>query len=186
MKKLITYTMTALLATIAISFAAPDDKDAIISKEKAAWQAFKDKKRMSSRSFFLRTLLPYTPTDTQSAAGIGWDVKAEMKSFDLSDFNVVFPNKKMPSLRIRLKSKRPRRQGCLPEPIMLARSGTPLTANGWHLSHRHENGSHRTCPPDKVSSASVAVGTRVLNALAAHIRLARTTTVVDFAARVLF
>ena len=44
MKKLITYTVMALLATIAISFAAPNDKEAIISKEKAAWQAFKDKK----------------------------------------------------------------------------------------------------------------------------------------------
>jgi hypothetical protein len=44
MKKLITYITTALLATIAVSFAAPNDKEAIISKEKAAWQAFKDKK----------------------------------------------------------------------------------------------------------------------------------------------
>ena len=45
MKKLITYIMAVLLATIAISFAAADnDKEAIISKEKAAWQAFKDKK----------------------------------------------------------------------------------------------------------------------------------------------
>jgi hypothetical protein len=36
--------LLALLATIAISFAAPDNKEAIISKEKAAWQAYKDKK----------------------------------------------------------------------------------------------------------------------------------------------
>ena len=63
MKKLITYIITALLATIAISFAAPDDKEAIISKEKAAWQAFKDKKRMSSRSFFLRTSSAFMPTE---------------------------------------------------------------------------------------------------------------------------
>ena len=42
MKKLISYTMIALLATVAVSIAAPD-KDEIMAKEKAAWQAFKDK-----------------------------------------------------------------------------------------------------------------------------------------------
>ena len=35
--------MTALLATAALSMAAPD-KDALMASEKAAWQAFKDKK----------------------------------------------------------------------------------------------------------------------------------------------
>src|SRR5229473_3539651 len=43
MKKYITYAMTALFATIAVSIAAPD-KDAMMAKETAAWQAFKDKK----------------------------------------------------------------------------------------------------------------------------------------------
>ena len=42
MKKLMIYTMTALFATIAVSIAAPD-KDAMMAKENAAWQAFKDK-----------------------------------------------------------------------------------------------------------------------------------------------
>ncbi|PYJ74440.1 MAG: hypothetical protein DME72_02910, partial [Verrucomicrobia bacterium] len=42
MKKLMIYTMTALFATIAVSIAA-QDKDAMMAKEKAAWQAFKDK-----------------------------------------------------------------------------------------------------------------------------------------------
>jgi hypothetical protein len=42
MKKLITYTVTALFATIACSMASPD-KDVIEAKEKAAWQSFKDK-----------------------------------------------------------------------------------------------------------------------------------------------
>ena len=35
--------MAALFAMIAVSIAAPD-KDAIMAKEKAAWQTFKDKK----------------------------------------------------------------------------------------------------------------------------------------------
>src|SRR5947207_15371243 len=43
MKKYMTYAITALFATIAVSIAAPD-QDAMMTKEKAAWQAFKDKK----------------------------------------------------------------------------------------------------------------------------------------------
>ena len=43
MKKYMTYAVTAFFATITISLAAPD-KAAIEAKEKAAWQAFKDKK----------------------------------------------------------------------------------------------------------------------------------------------
>ena len=43
MKKQIIYLMTALFATIALSNAAPPDKAAMEGKEKAAWQAFKDK-----------------------------------------------------------------------------------------------------------------------------------------------
>ena len=43
MKKHISYAMTALLATIAVSNAATPDKAAMEAKEKAAWQAFKDK-----------------------------------------------------------------------------------------------------------------------------------------------
>jgi len=35
--------MTILFATVAISIAGPD-KDTVLAKEKAAWQAFKDKK----------------------------------------------------------------------------------------------------------------------------------------------
>ena len=43
MKKYISYTMIALLATAAISSAATNE-DMMQEKEKAAWQAFKDKK----------------------------------------------------------------------------------------------------------------------------------------------
>ena len=43
MKKQITYAVTAFFATMAISLAAPD-KDTLMANEKAAWQAFKDKK----------------------------------------------------------------------------------------------------------------------------------------------
>src|SRR5437870_5499515 len=43
MKKQITYLIIALLATIAGSSGATPDKAAMEGKEKAAWQAFKDK-----------------------------------------------------------------------------------------------------------------------------------------------
>src|ERR1700704_1882929 len=43
MKKYITYATAAFFAMIAVSIAAPD-KAAIEAKEKAAWQAYKDKK----------------------------------------------------------------------------------------------------------------------------------------------
>jgi len=42
MKKLISCTMIALFATVAISIAAPSNDD-MLAKETAAWQAFKDK-----------------------------------------------------------------------------------------------------------------------------------------------
>ncbi|HXX41495.1 MAG TPA: hypothetical protein VEI58_04435, partial [Chthoniobacterales bacterium] len=43
MKNYLTLAVTMLFATAAVSFAAPT-KDAMMEKEKGAWQAFKDKK----------------------------------------------------------------------------------------------------------------------------------------------
>jgi hypothetical protein len=96
MKKLITCTMTALLATLAISFAAPEnDKDAIISKEKAAWQAFKDKKADDFKKLLSADLVTVYADGMHSLQQeLDGMSKTDMKSFDLSDFNVVFPNKK--------------------------------------------------------------------------------------------
>jgi hypothetical protein len=96
MKKLMTYTVTALLATVAVSFGAPEkDKEAIISKEKAAWQAFKDKKADEFKKLLSADLVTVYAdgmhTLQQEVDAIS---KTDMKSFDLSDFNVVFPNKK--------------------------------------------------------------------------------------------
>jgi hypothetical protein len=96
MKKLITYIITALLATIVISFAAPDnDKEAIISKEKAAWQAFKDKKADEFKKLLSTDLVSvYAGGMHNLQQEVDAMSKTDMKSFDLSDFNVVFPNKK--------------------------------------------------------------------------------------------
>jgi hypothetical protein len=96
MKKLISYTLTALLATIAISVAAPDNnKDAIISKEKAAWQAFKDKKADEFKKLLSTDLVTvYADGMHNLQQEVDAMSKTDMKSFDLSDFNVVFPNPK--------------------------------------------------------------------------------------------
>jgi hypothetical protein len=96
MKKLITYTVTALLAAIAISFAAAaNDKEAIISKEKAAWQAFKDKKADEFKKLLSTDLVSvYADGMHNLQQEVDSMSKTDMKSFDLSDFNVVFPNPK--------------------------------------------------------------------------------------------
>jgi hypothetical protein len=91
MKKLITYTVTALLATIAISFAAPDDKEAIISKEKAAWQAFKDKKANEFKKLVSADLVTvYSDGMHSMQEELDIMAKTDLKSFDLTGFNVTF------------------------------------------------------------------------------------------------
>jgi hypothetical protein len=94
MKKLISYTLTALLATIAISFAAPENnKEAIIAKEKAAWQAFKDKKSDDFKKLLSADLVAvYSNGILTLQKELEAMAKTEMQSFDLSDFNVVFPD----------------------------------------------------------------------------------------------
>jgi hypothetical protein len=96
MKKLITYTVTGFLATMAISFAAPEnDKETIISREKAAWQAFKDKKADDFKKLLSTDLVSvYADGIHNLQQEVDSISKTDMKSFDLSDFNVVFPNKK--------------------------------------------------------------------------------------------
>lgn len=95
MKKRITYITTTLLATIAVSFAAPNDKEAIISREKAAWQAFKDKKADEFKKLLSTDLVTVYAEGMHSLQQeVDSMSKTDMKSFDLSDFNVVFPNPK--------------------------------------------------------------------------------------------
>ena len=91
MKKLISYTLTALLATIAISFAAPDnDKEGIISKEKAAWQAFKDKKADDFKKVVSADLVAvYAEGMMDMSKELSDMAKWDMKSFTFSDFKVT-------------------------------------------------------------------------------------------------
>jgi hypothetical protein len=93
MKKYITYTILAFFAAIAVSSAAPD-KEAIIAKEKTAWQAFKDKnaadfKKVVDKDF--RGVYAEGISDTEKELS---DMKKwDMKSFTISDYTAFSDEK---------------------------------------------------------------------------------------------
>ena len=85
--------MTALLATIAVSIAAPD-KAAIEAKEKAAWQAFKDKKaddfkKVVDKDFMGVYAEGVSDMDKEMSDMKKWD----MKSFAISDYKAFSDEK---------------------------------------------------------------------------------------------
>ena len=87
MKKYITIAVTTLFATIAVSLAATPDKDAIMAKEKEAWQAFKDKnadafKKLVDKDF--RGVYAEGVVDLK--AELDELQKTDMKSFAISDY----------------------------------------------------------------------------------------------------
>src|SRR5438309_10074498 len=87
MKKYITYAMTALFATIAVSIAAPD-KAAIEAKEKAAWQAFKDKKADDFKKVVDKDIRAvYAEGMSNMQKELDDMKKWDMKSFTISDFD---------------------------------------------------------------------------------------------------
>jgi hypothetical protein len=93
-KNHIIYLVTALLATIAISSAAVPDKTAMEEKEKAAWQAFKDKndaefKKLVDKDF--RGVYDGGISNLQKDLDDmkNWD----MKSFEISDYDMFSDEK---------------------------------------------------------------------------------------------
>src|SRR5436853_4674071 len=93
MKKYFAYAAIALIASLGISFAAPD-KAAIETKEKAAWQAFKDKKaddfkKVVDKDF--RGVYAEGISDMQKEVA---DMqKWDMKSFAISNFSAFSDEK---------------------------------------------------------------------------------------------
>ena len=86
MKKLMSYTMIALLATVAASIAAPD-KDAMMEKEKAAWQAFKDKKADDFKKLIDKDFRGVYADGIYNLQKQLDDMKKwDMKSFSISDY----------------------------------------------------------------------------------------------------
>ncbi|HEV2045688.1 MAG TPA: nuclear transport factor 2 family protein [Chthoniobacterales bacterium] len=93
MKKYITYTILAFFAATAVSIAAPD-KAAIESKEKAAWQAFKDKKADDFTKVVDKDFLGVYAEGVSNMKKEMDDMKKwDMKSFAISDYTAFSDEK---------------------------------------------------------------------------------------------
>ena len=89
MKKYITYSIVAVIATAVAAFAAPD-KAALEAKEKAAWQAFKDKKADDFKKLVAADFVGvYAEGLSDMKKEMDDMQKWDMKSFVISDYNVV-------------------------------------------------------------------------------------------------
>ena len=89
MKKYISYTMIALLATAAISSAATNE-DMMQEKEKAAWQAFKDKKPDDFKKVVSPNVVAvYAEGMSDMQKELADMQKWDMKSFAISDYKVT-------------------------------------------------------------------------------------------------
>ena len=130
MKKYMTYAVTAFFATIAISLAAPD-KGAVMAKEQAAWQAFKDKnadgfKKVVHADF--RGVYDEGVSDMQKELD---DMKKwDMKSFTISDYNIVSVGTDTVVRPTRSLSKGPMMEKMPPAPSMPDRFGKWQRADG--------------------------------------------------------
>jgi hypothetical protein len=89
MKRSITYTMIALLATVAVSTAASTE-DTLMEKEKAAWQAFKDKKPDEFKKLLSANVMcVYAEGVSDMQGELAAMQKWDMKSFAISDYKVM-------------------------------------------------------------------------------------------------
>lgn len=86
MKKLLSYTTIALLATLALAKAAPSN-DEMMEKEKAAWQAFKDKDAAGFEKVVDHDMIGvYSDGISDMAKEMADMKKWDMKSFTITDF----------------------------------------------------------------------------------------------------
>jgi hypothetical protein len=93
MKNYVSLAVITLCTTIAVSVAAPS-KDAMMEKEKAAWQAFKEKKSDEFNKLLSSNFMSvYSDGIYNKQQEIDSMKKWDMKSFDLSDFNLVMTDK---------------------------------------------------------------------------------------------
>ena len=81
--------MTALLAVTAISAAATPDKDTMMAKEKAAWQAFKDKNADEFQKLLDKDIRCVYAEGIKKLQNELDDLKtSDLKSFTISDFDM--------------------------------------------------------------------------------------------------
>ena len=91
MKKYMTYAIAAFFASITLAVAGPND-DAIIANEKAAWQAFKDKKGDDFKKVVAANFLGvYAEGVSDMKKEMDDMQKWDMKSFAISNYN-IFPD----------------------------------------------------------------------------------------------
>ena len=89
MKKLISCTALLLIASLAVSLAAPSS-DALEAKEKAAWQSFKDKKTDDFKKLVSPNLVSVYAEGVSDLQGeLDAMGKWDMKSFAISDYKVT-------------------------------------------------------------------------------------------------
>jgi hypothetical protein len=89
MKKYLIYTILAFFAAITVSSAAPD-KEAMTAKEKAAWQAFRDKKPDDFKKVVSANLMAvYAEGFSDMQKELADMQKWDMKSFAISDYKVT-------------------------------------------------------------------------------------------------
>jgi hypothetical protein len=93
MKKSLSYIVAMLLAGIAVSVAGPD-KAAVEAKEKAAWQAYKDKKADDFKKVVDKDIrCIYADGVSNMAKELDDMKKWEIKSFEISDFDMFSDEK---------------------------------------------------------------------------------------------
>src|SRR2546430_17687545 len=93
MKKHIDYAVTALIASIAVSIAAPD-KAAIEAKEKEAWQTFKDKNAEGFKKVVDKDFRgAYAEGLSDMAKELSDMKKWDMKSFTISEYTAFSDEK---------------------------------------------------------------------------------------------
>ena len=93
MKKYLAYVVTALIASIAVSIAAPD-KAAIEAKENTAWQTFKDKDAAGFQKVVDKDFKGvYAEGVSDMAKELSDMNKWDMKSFKISDYTAFSDEK---------------------------------------------------------------------------------------------
>ena len=93
MKRYISYALFVLLASVASSTAAPT-KDVMMEKEKAAWQAFKDKNEAEFKKLVDKD---FRGVYDQGISNIQQELddmkKWDMKSFEITDYDMFSDEK---------------------------------------------------------------------------------------------
>lgn len=89
MKSYLTYAVGILVATMTLATAAPD-KDALMEKENAAWQSFKDKKADGFKKVVSADVVAvYAEGFYDMQKELDAMAKWDMKSFAISDYKVA-------------------------------------------------------------------------------------------------